>query len=103
MRTGQLEKFLNDDSVLNGTPVLPFDYWSVNIGTAIVNTDVSSQPGKHWIAIYKKHKHIYYFDSSGKSPLTRGFDFEGYPFSYNEERWQPKGSMNCGLYCLWYL
>src|SRR5271154_4556391 len=34
----------------------------------IVNLDPASQPGSHWVAIYRRHGRAYYFDSFGQHP-----------------------------------
>ena len=34
----------------------------------IVNTDLSDDPGEHWVAVYFRDKKVIYFDSYGMSP-----------------------------------
>jgi hypothetical protein len=37
-------------------------------GIHIFNTDRSSEPGEHWIAVYIQGKRASYFDSFGRNP-----------------------------------
>ena len=34
----------------------------------IVNTDISTDPGEHWVAIYFRRDQDIYFDSYGRPP-----------------------------------
>ena len=34
----------------------------------IVNTDLSDDPGEHWVAVYFRDNRVIYFDSYGMSP-----------------------------------
>ena len=34
----------------------------------IVNTDISTDPGEHWVAIYFRRDQVIYFDSYGRPP-----------------------------------
>lgn len=71
MDAQQIKRFMRDSNTFKGVyakdelpsvPSVPCSY--------IVNTDVSMQPGKHWIAIYITANTIYYFDSYGGDPFT---------------------------------
>ena len=69
---------------------------------AVVNLDVKSQPGSHWVAIYKDSDSTEYFDSLGRraSPY-----FSKYPhpeYSYARQRLQSYHSLMCGYFCLFY-
>ena len=77
----------------------------------IVNNQPSSEPGMHWLAIFKQHrsKEIEFFDSCAM-PL----DFYDKTFStflnskasivrLNSIRIQPIRSKTCGHFCLYYL
>lgn len=71
----------------------------------IVNLDVSTGPGTHWCAIYKKNKKVYYFDSFGRPPPSKylRFWFKRFVKSvfFNKIRHQEYDSSRCGGYCCW--
>ena len=39
----------------------------------IVNTDISTDPGEHWVAIYFRRDQVIYFDSYGRPPEENMF------------------------------
>jgi len=75
----------------------------------IVNTEDSTMPGEHWVAIYLEGDIGYFFDPMGKEleeydPLIKAFIEENtdcwdenYP-----EQYQPDDSDLCGEYCLYF-
>lgn len=75
----------------------------------IVNTDLSSQPGAHWVAIHIDKDGIgEYFDAFGRQPLYS--EFEKYLFDncengffINEITLQCTDCITCGEYCVAYL
>lgn len=75
----------------------------------IINTDKSSQPGEHWVSIFKtKSGPLVYFDSFGLPPLHKEItDFievntiNGW--FYNSINFQSIYSDTCGLYCIYFL
>ena len=88
----------------------------------VFNTDVSSGPGKHWVAIFCDigpefdHPRITYFDSYSQKPekeiqvlmkrwrdqwLTAGVHSKPMVTSYNKTRHQYEDS-ECGMYCLYF-
>lgn len=75
----------------------------------VVNTDDSSRPGEHWVAIFIPVKGpTEYFDSYGLPPLhPEMFDFlarnspGGWIFS--DVTLQSVDSSTCGHYCIFYL
>jgi len=77
----------------------------------IINTDVSSGKGKHWVSIYfPLHSLPEFFDSLGKCPSTYSqlmLDFlienNSKGFIYNYSRLQNFHSSTCGLYCIYFL
>ncbi len=71
----------------------------------IVNTDESSKPGEHWIALFiTRNGSLEYFDSYGIKPFKK----EIYQFIkkhqmkliYNKKIIQNSLSINCGKFCL---
>ena len=75
----------------------------------VINTDPSSEPGEHWVAIYMSTEgELEYFDSFGLPPLhAEIIEFldnncvNGW--SYNTITFQSIYSTTCGMYCVIYL
>lgn len=74
----------------------------------IINTDPSTKPGTHWVAIYFPNKgKPEYFDSFGLKPKIKSIlsfisrDNKG--FTYNRKQLQNVFSTVCGNYCCEYL
>lgn len=73
----------------------------------VVNTDPSSKPGKHWVAIFiDKSGHGYYFDSYGLPPIHKEImDFlknNSRLYCFNPFRVQGDDE-TCGYFCLYFL
>jgi hypothetical protein len=74
----------------------------------IINTQKSTEPGEHWVAIYlpKKGK-LEYFDSYGFRPtidkIYKLIHINGKYYIYNKTTIQGVDSTNCGLYTLFYI
>ncbi len=75
----------------------------------IVNTDVSSSPGKHWVTFYfPKRGPAEFFDPIGHEPEYYHRRFRnvllanGSTYIYNGRRLQGVGSIVCGQFCLYY-
>lgn len=74
----------------------------------IINTDPSTKPGKHWIAVYMDETPEF-FDSLGQAPSTYKKEFEyflinhGPEYIYNTQRIQNYGTDKCGEYCIYYV
>lgn len=71
-------------------------------GLYIVNLDVSTGPGSHWVCLYLEPGTSEYFDSLGNKPskleqflLDRGCDY-----IYNSKKLQAENSDVCGDYCI---
>jgi hypothetical protein len=76
-------------------------------GTIIVNTDKSSEPGEHWVAItINKKEPSEYFDSFGLPPLhhelTEYLNKGEFGWVYNTVTLQSINSATCGNYCVLY-
>ena len=79
----------------------------------IVNLDVSSQPGSHWIAIYLDNSNVEVFDSLGLDPTTWSrkptilLNFIREKSRTRKLRIsrkiQPVSSNFCGVFCLFFL
>ena len=71
----------------------------------IVNTETSTQAGKHWAVIVLRHG--YYFDSLPDFDVVTN-TFEpillkyNHQYFFNKTRFQSEYSNSCGLYCLYY-
>lgn len=72
----------------------------------IMNTDVSTGPGKHWVAIYITENYCEFFDSAGNSPKEYGIEqflfSNGSKYVYNSRRLQDYDSDTCGHFVLYY-
>ena len=77
--------------------------------TLIVNTDVSTSPGEHWIAIHlTRENRGEYFDPYGLPPLhndLQAFLFKQCPAGivYNPRTLQCLECITCGHYCVAYV
>lgn len=75
----------------------------------IINTDIKSGPGKHWVAFHASNHRGEFFDSYGLKPSfysDRVLDFctsNNLTLLYNDKRLQSKDSKTCGYYCMYYL
>lgn len=74
--------------------------------SAVINTDKTGYPGKHWVAIYVQNKNtIEYFDSFGEVPNANIskylMNFEN--ISMNKSKIQSLFSDVCGQYCIYFL
>lgn len=74
----------------------------------VVNTDVSTQPGEHWVAILiSKNRHAEYFDSYGLPPINKHIvEFlhkNSSSITYNTVTLQDLNSSACGYYCILFL
>lgn len=77
--------------------------------TGVINLDDEQGQGTHWTSYIKCGNQIKYFDSLGnlKPPLelVRYFYSDGNQkkIQYNQDRYQPLNSYNCGHLCLKFL
>lgn len=72
---------------------------------AVVNLDLSTNPGTHWVAYSKRGKRVTYFDSFGNlpPPLELQRYFKGCTIVHNYSRCQNFDEVNCGHLCLEFL
>ena len=116
MNTSQLQCMLACDPVLRdgvlgvfAADQLPTRVPSTPCG-CIVNTDNSSQPGTHWLALFIQTDTVECFDSYGQPPgsynplLTRWIQQQHVRnVRVNSTRLQSDFSNVCGLYCVYFL
>lgn len=70
----------------------------------VINLDISSNPGSHWVAYVKYNNYVEYFDSYGnlKPPLEL-IKYLGPKVHYNYDNIQRDHPFNCGHLCLIFL
>ena len=74
----------------------------------ICNTDDSTKPGSHWIALYApKYGNIEYFDSFGFKPMNEEIivfiNLNGIKYRYNKKQIQSNKSITCGKFCVLFI
>ena len=77
----------------------------------IINTDISSGPGEHWIAVYVGRNTLYFFDSIGRviDEFSNPFRDHIKTFSDNfivkdeSKLLQNPFSNTCGYWCIFYI
>lgn len=115
MNTSQLQCIISCDPELRdgvlgvfAADQLPLVLPSTSCGF-IVNTDISSRPGTHWLAMFMRDNVVDFFDSYGQYPgaytplFTRWICRHGLRVRINQKRVQSDSSNVCGLYCLYFL
>ena len=113
MNSLQIERLLKNDSETKSIfkkvcaldqlekPTFPSPY--------VINSDPSTEPGEHWIAVYfDKHGRGEYFDSYGLPPAFVGLKsyMDTYSLSdwiYNRKTLQALFSSVCGHYCVYFV
>jgi len=72
----------------------------------VVNTDPSTQPGRHWICMFfDADGHGEFFDSFGLQPkrvFERYMNKHCLAWTFNNKQMQSLISRFCGHYCIWY-
>ena len=75
-------------------------------GLYIVNDEISSAAGSHWIIVFFDEKQAVFFDSFAKTPNTYGLDGKlkniGKKFSQLQFPLQSSLSTLCGEYCIFF-
>lgn len=70
----------------------------------IVNLDITTGPGTHWVAYFKSNSNIEYFDSFGNlKPPREIMRYLGSNINYNYITYQKYDSVICGHLCLQFL
>jgi hypothetical protein len=101
MNTTQIERLLTNQPGFQG--VYSSDTLPTTPRLLVCNTDPSTKPGEHWIAIYVgKEGCGEYFDSFGRAPNKH---FKNYMnkncriWTFNKKQLQSRVSAFCGYYC----
>lgn len=71
----------------------------------ILNLDISTNPGTHWVAYRKINNQVEYFDSFGnlKPPKELVRYLGNCKIFYNNDQFQNYSQINCGHLCLQFL
>jgi len=103
MNTLEIESFLRRNCSRDFQGVYSVDTLPDQPKLLVCNTDPSTKPGKHWIAIYvDKRGRGEYFDSFGRPPSTlfrRYLDKHCKTWIFNRRQLQSVLSRFCGYYC----
>jgi hypothetical protein len=106
------KEFKSDDYSKNiFKAVVPKDKLSFKVtypSAYVINTDNSTGPGEHWLAVYyKSDKTAVFFDSFGLAPQFYGLDNymrkTSISYSYNQQQLQGIMSSTCGYYCVLFI
>jgi len=75
-------------------------------GSYVLNSDISGSSGRHWLGLYKATAGgnlLLFFDSFGRAPSHYGMSFPGHLTLYNDVAVQPRESISCGIYVLFFI
>jgi hypothetical protein len=114
LNTHELRALMSDDPEFIGafpSDCLPPLYALNNITKPvklIVNLDPSSQPGSHWVAIYRRADGVaYYFDTFGRPPPPRIHSWLAKNCkdwkSFDKQIQGANDKVSCGYICLTFL
>lgn len=103
----ELTKYLKSDPLtrLKFRGVMSYDElccFNDKSGIFVINLDVSTGPGTHWVCLFLGSEISEYFDSLGNPPLkleTFLMD-RGCKYIYNTKKVQSDNSDVCGDYCI---
>ena len=106
-------KPLSDLEIIDEAKKLSLDgfrgvFLRVNLPTktkriGILNLDLSSGDGTHWVMRFNKGKDKFNFHSYGVQPPSELISYLKSPIFYNSERVQQNGEVVCGHLCLFAL
>ena len=106
MNTNEIETVLYGDCGEYFQGVYSMDTLPVEPSLIVCNTDPSTKPGQHWIAIYvDKNRCGEYFDSFGRAPNKHFTDYLNEhcrTWTFNKKQLQSIISSFCGYYCCLY-
>ena len=109
MNALQIERLLENEKIFKKVCVLDQLEKPVFLSAYVINSDPSSEPGEHWIAVYFDQRvRGEYFDSYGLAPAFVGLEsyMNTYSLSgwiYNRKTLQALLSNVCGHYCVYYI
>lgn len=77
----------------------------------IINTDLSIEPGEHWVAVYIGRNTVHFFDSFGRDLDNFSDPFkklmikfsENFKMTSESRLLQNPFNQSCGLWCIYYL
>ena len=109
MNSNEIKKFADDKCIPHFLGVFAADELDILPyeckGLLVLNTDISSKDGEHWVTLYIDNNDIFYYD-----PLLIDFHRSEYitqflkkmkrNFVFNEIRIQTQFSEKCGNHCL---
>ena len=109
MNSNEINKFVDDKCIPHFLGVFAADELDILPyeceGLLVVNTDISSKDGEHWVTLYIDNNDIFYYD-----PLLIDFHRSEYitqflkkmkrNFIFNEIQIQTQFSEKCGNHCL---
>ena len=77
----------------------------LDMKACIVNTDISTDPGEHLVAIYFRRDQAIYFDSYGRPPeenyVLTCLERNSAKWNHNTECLQSPWSKVCGMWCIY--
>lgn len=106
MNTAAVNKALQTSSIFKGTfPRNCIPTFKSKPYAVVVNTDSSSEPGEHWVAIVVlKNNWCEYFDPFGFPPCHKQIlsylNKHSRRYRYNCKTLQDANSKSCGKYCI---
>ena len=113
MDNSEIEELLNNSPTTSerflgvfSSDTLPQD--QLKVGTClVVNTDPVAEPGSHWVAVFKRHGVIDFFDPLGNPPDHYSGGLSDYfldrNYVYNSVKLQVNSSESCGWFCVYFL
>ncbi len=113
MKTTQLDAKISAPGFLGAFPYDELPERAQGNFSLVVNTEVGTMPGDHWVALIKKEGELYFIDSYGRdvksSTFPTGFTATILKYIGNSKwrfnsRWLQQLSANtCGEYCVYFI
>jgi len=69
----------------------------------VINYDISSNDGTHWVCLFTKNGESFYFDPFGLNPLPEIVDYCKEPRHFSRFQIQKPNEVICGHYCIYVL
>ena len=66
----------------------------------VLNLNLSTESGSHWVCWFKQKDRKYYFNSFGLPPPKELIEYLGSPILYSTFELQGLNDTNCGKWCL---
>jgi len=113
MNNSQIDELIKTNTYLGSFPYDEIPKVPDNDFSLVVNTESSTEPGEHWIAIVRKQTKLYFFDTYGRTlndaTLNMGFVkaikmlVAGSRIRFNTKWLQQIMSNVCGDYCIYFI